>query len=552
MLAVVFALSAVVVAPASAKLTKHQKAHIRHKLMRQIKHNPKLIRSKRFIKKASLVNFQLPVTVRLRNATNDIPLQAAGQTAPLSSTLNPNKATLDLGASLGQREVDLGGRLPAVISFHDSFDGGALGNVSLSLKPGGQLTSTSIPLLWNEQVSDPASTWDNALTGDQNPGCGNFTGNADLPNVLTGIGFPWFSTNDVAQTPIPAQLALRPAAYLNSIIANPTNPAAWDNSKFDFGGTSVTGQNIPEKPGVDGLNKLQAWKTPGVPSYLGGQVDPFPSGQEPTSGTPDFQDTVLRTGPLTLKVANVGEQTAPVADGDGPIGTDHINVGPSGGEANLFGDIPGKDYGIDVTVSLEAEIASIVRTVDADALPLIQGQKWPGAAFQCRQAWTGYVHNVLPGIRLKGDLRISPAITKDGKLRIAKATLEQLGAPTQIAVAACLSPYDTFAKANQSNTLITNNPAGLPVNETLENYPAAFDAGGNLTTPAGPATTVRCDDTATTLVQNAHFGGLNAPSSEFAPLTNSGAAVSVAAGLTVDKVEADVLIGDSTTTTFVP
>jgi hypothetical protein len=29
MLAVVFALSAVVVAPASAKLTKHQKAHIR-------------------------------------------------------------------------------------------------------------------------------------------------------------------------------------------------------------------------------------------------------------------------------------------------------------------------------------------------------------------------------------------------------------------------------------------------------------------------------------------------------------------------------------------
>ena len=44
MLAVVFALSAVVVAPASAKLTKHQKAHVRKQLKRAIKKNPKLIR----------------------------------------------------------------------------------------------------------------------------------------------------------------------------------------------------------------------------------------------------------------------------------------------------------------------------------------------------------------------------------------------------------------------------------------------------------------------------------------------------------------------------
>src|SRR3954452_18893392 len=105
MLAVVFALSAVVVAPASAKLTKHQKAHIRKQLKRAIKKNPKLIRSKHFIKKASLVEFKLPVTIKLRGGT---------------TSTNPNNAKIDLGASLGSREIDLGGTLPAQIRFHDS------------------------------------------------------------------------------------------------------------------------------------------------------------------------------------------------------------------------------------------------------------------------------------------------------------------------------------------------------------------------------------------------------------------------------------------------
>src|SRR5436190_10688814 len=147
MLAVVFALSAVVVAPASAKLTKSQKVHIRHQLRKTIKKNPKLIRSKSFIKKASLVNFKLPVTIRLRNS---------------SSTSNPNNANVDLGASLGQREVDLGGKLAAEIVFHDSYDGGALGNVDLSILPSTtkSLSSTSIPLLWNSDVSQAGSSWD--------------------------------------------------------------------------------------------------------------------------------------------------------------------------------------------------------------------------------------------------------------------------------------------------------------------------------------------------------------------------------------------------------
>ena len=72
MLAVVFALSAVVVAPASAKLTKHQKAHIRHKLMRQIKHNPKLIRNKRFIKKGVTVLAEREGTDEVKYITGNV------------------------------------------------------------------------------------------------------------------------------------------------------------------------------------------------------------------------------------------------------------------------------------------------------------------------------------------------------------------------------------------------------------------------------------------------------------------------------------------------
>ena len=100
LLVMVFALSAIIVAPASAKLTKHQKANIRHQLRKQIKKNPRLIHSKRFIKRASLVNFKLPVTIRLRGS---------------NSASNPNNANIDLGASLGQREIDLGGSLAAEI-----------------------------------------------------------------------------------------------------------------------------------------------------------------------------------------------------------------------------------------------------------------------------------------------------------------------------------------------------------------------------------------------------------------------------------------------------
>src|SRR5689334_12324960 len=121
MLAVVFAFSAVIVAPASAKLTKHQKVHIRKQLRKQIHKHPRMIKNKRWLKRASLVDFKLPVTIKLRNPCNAASNTAGGAvpTSPAVGTQctnagtglnenNVNTASIDLGPSLGQRTIQLG------------------------------------------------------------------------------------------------------------------------------------------------------------------------------------------------------------------------------------------------------------------------------------------------------------------------------------------------------------------------------------------------------------------------------------------------------------
>lgn len=508
MLAALALIGALFAGSASAKkMSAKQKAQVRASLKKQIKKNPKAIQKKSFLKKASLVNFKLPITVQLRGAT-----AGPGSTA---ATTNPNSASIDLGPSLGQREINLGGKLAGEITFKDSYDGGALGNVDLSLNPGPKgLTSTSIPLLWNSQVSDGSSSWDNSFLGSPAVGCADFTGNSPLPfGPLPSPPFP-------AGTNLPGV-----PAYANGAAALAGNPTV--------AGTTY----IDEIPGVDDINNLSASKIPGDNNALGGTTDPFPvvdPNSEPGSfPNPSVKDTVLRTNALNLTIATPGTETVTTS---GVQGSQNVVIGKSGGQANLFGNIPGKNTGIDVTVSLATEISSILRSVDPDRQALIQGAPWPAASFVCRQAWTGKVQNYIPGVRLTGNLKISPAITPSGKLRIAKATLASpAGESTRIGLAACLSPYSVFAAENNSSDTVAN------------------------TVPMGPATTPRpidelnprsqpnvvCDAPPTQLVQSAGFGGLaNAALANGYSTTNDGSKVSVSGDLKVNGVSADVLIGD--------
>src|SRR5204862_8310514 len=95
---------------------------------------------------------------------------------------------------------------------------------------------------------------------------------------------------------------------------------------------------------------------------------------------PSPADTVLRTNALSLTIANPGTQVNQSTNVDGVAGSQNIVIGKSGGQANLFGNIPGKTYGIDVTVNLATQINSILRVEHQAALePRINGRKRPTA-----------------------------------------------------------------------------------------------------------------------------------------------------------------------------
>ena len=510
--------------PASAKkLSPKQRAHIRAQLRKEIKKNPKLISKKSFVKRASLVDFVLPVTVRLRNG---------------NSANNPNQAFVDLGASLGRREIDLGGSLAAEIVFHDSYDGGALGNVDVNILSGPKsLTSTSIPLLWNDQVSAAGTSWDSNLLGNPagypGPGCGNVhTANANANgNLPFGVGaLPTPGGPGLAGVPIYPDLATYAAHGTPSAFA-PAHVASSGNARND-------------------INGVQASKITGDNDFVGGNPDPFPvaashdPGADGTLGQPTTADTVLRTNALSLQVTPAGAKVD-----SGVQGGENITAGKSGGNANLFGNIPGKSVGIDVTVNLETKISSIIRIVDQDAFePLIAGGEWPAAVFSCGQIWTGQVQNYIPGVRLMGSLKIAPGITADGKLRIAKATLSQhTGDDTEFGVAACLAPYAAYNAEQNSSDTVTPHVSGTPGNPDGSLALSDLPVDPNNTRPAPQ---VACNTSPTAFIASTAAGAAtvnslaNGSLSNGYTTTNNGSQVSVAAALHVQNVSADIVIGD--------
>jgi hypothetical protein len=510
--------------PASAKkLSAKQRAAVRTQLRKQIKKNPAVVNRKSFVKRASLVNFKLPVTIRLRGG---------------STATNPNAATVDLGASLGQREINLGGSLSAELTFHDSYDGGALGNVDLSILPSANhaLTSTSIPLLWNTQVSDPTTRYDANSLGlpASMSGCGNFVGNTAVP-----FGSALAASGVVGGIPQPGGLPGYP--YIDPSYST-TTPAGF----------------LPIKPGIDDITKVTASKIADpaagttADSNVGGNPSPFPYTAQSTPGgftqPPSTKDTVLRTNALKLGIAPVGTEVKQDTNADGVSGSQNIVVGKSGGQANLFGNIPGKAFGIDVTVSLKTRINSILRVVDQDSFgtPLITGNRYPAGIFNCRQIWTGGIDNYIPDVRLAGSLKIAPGITSDGKLRIAKATVSSLpGSEARFAVAACLAPYAGFDAEQLSSDTAASSIPGVAAGPVVADGAVPANVFAQRGAPAA-----NCNTAPTKLVADSAL----TPSSvsTLAPAvgadgyttTSSGSSVSVAADLNVSNVSLDILVGD--------
>ena len=503
------------VAPAGAathRMTTRHRAAVRASLLRAVRRHPGVVSSHAFLRRAALVNFKLPITIRLRQGPNP-------------GTTNLNRASVDLGASLGEREVDLGGHLPGELTFHDSYDGGALGEVDITLLPGGDLTTNSIPLLWNDQVSSaPGTHW---YDGGDAPtaGCGDFTNAGTVPSIGTATS----TVGRTLETPLAAS-GVHGMPYFATQAAADTFATA--------GNPALAAGSVEAFPGADDVALLHADRSVGDPNGIGGDPNPFPFTAAGRPGgfplQPNARDTVLRTAPLHLAIAAAGTEFAeqgpsPAQDGNGPQGSMDIVLGKSGGQANLFGNIPGKDTQIEITANFATKITSILREVDTDPAGQVAGQPYTSSAYNCRQFWTGTVQNYLNDITLVGGLRIAPGITSDGHLRIAKASLAS-DDPWDVSLAACLLPYSMFSAT-----------AGVPV------VPA--DAlTGQTATGAGPInpepTGVKCNAPPTALVAASSVPPL-APLLDDPHAGTDGSQVSVAGTITVPQIEADVLIGDT-------
>ena len=241
--------------------------------------------------------------------------------------------------------------------------------------------------------------------------------------------------------------------------------------------------------------------------------------------------------------------------------------------AQVFGNIPGKNVGIDVTVNLATKINAIARIVDQDvfkAPALVEGENYPAAYFNCRQVFTGAVQNYIPGVRLTGSLRIAPAITKDGKVRIAKATVQSdTNNPDRVALSACLFPaksYNAYTAGSTDTssapiptlaqglaggvffgggpTLMGDGNTNLP-ETSAERYPNLAEGNAPSAVPCGADTTPELANLIRTSGLTGTVSGLPTPSDPaYAGVTYNGSQASVAGDITVNPLDVDVLLGD--------
>jgi hypothetical protein len=581
-------------APQAKRLTAAQKHTLRKRLQRELRRAPAALRRRSFLRRAALVDFQLPVTIRLRNpcmsASGMNPAPGFGQNCTTQGTaLNQRivpTARVNLGPSLGTRELAISGALSAVVEFQDTYDGGALGNVNIKLLPGDKtLRTSSVPLLWNEDIADPATRSDaNWLASQARPGgaLAALQSYADGSSNRQGCG-DWTTS----------------AGEGGSSAAAPAGPgykALFHGAPADFGagtgnglpgypvvtaGGSPSGVFLPIRPGVDAPQNIQTGALTGNNDWVGPGTDPFPAGSAPAGLDSSAVNTVLRTAALSIGIApggvavNMSTGTATAPGGlTTAQGSQDTTLGYSGGQANLFGNIPGKSVGVDVTVNLATKINAIARVLDQDVYKqpgVVEGERLPAAYFQCRQVFTGAVQNYIPGVRLTGSLRIAPAIMKDGRVRIAKATVQSpLSRGTRVALSACLFPAKPFNAYAPGYNDWTAPPAPSPAQVTAGGSQQPVAGGtlavdGNASLPFVDAqrypnlaegmspTSVPCgSDAPGELAEVIRSGGLTqtvsglpAPTDPaFAGVAYRGDQATVAGDIVVDPIEVDVLIGD--------
>ena len=135
--------------PANARSTKAQKKKAAAKLVKQLKKNPRLIKSKRWLRKAGHVNATLPLTVRL----NPVAAIATTGAGPFAAEVASNdSALIDLtstfGPSVGQKSTTIRGKIEVLATFGNPAEGDDLGDLRINVTSA-NLSAASVGVLDN-------------------------------------------------------------------------------------------------------------------------------------------------------------------------------------------------------------------------------------------------------------------------------------------------------------------------------------------------------------------------------------------------------------------
>jgi hypothetical protein len=372
------------------------------------------------------------------------------------------------------------------------------------------------------------------------------------PEDINQLGTGPFDGLGAGSTAVPGDVVLRTPPLHLSIAAPGTVTSPGDNSD-NPGGTLAANYSGGTSLVVDDASAFHDGNQITVSDGFNQSLGTVAAGGVNTS-----TNTLTLTGALApLHSYTSGQATVQVNSS----GTVQKIIGASGGRANLFGaPVNGLANGnsVDVTVNLGFDLTAIARQVDG-AFPEPAG---PGnsnektgnisAYFNCRQAWTGDVRNYLNGIKLVGALRISPAITADGLVRIAKVAL-RTPAPVPAQLAACLQPYKLFMHGNpfvaDPNTF-TDGPQLLPTGAfnplavlAGSAFPDANNTAHNLMSNSAAPTDVPCNTNGGPLYRDPFNVQPKTGGTSLSNLLTTGAAVGVSGNIST-KITADVIVGN--------
>jgi hypothetical protein len=363
------------------------------------------------------------------------------------------------------------------------------------------------------------------------------------PGPFDGLGMPLQSG--------PEDVVLRTPPLKLSIAAPGKIDAPGDNS--DNPGGTLTAAYTPPATSIQ-VDDASAF-------HVGNSItvtDGFNQSFGTVQSVDTLANTLTLTGALSPAHSYLADSTAVQVNSTGVVSK---VIGTSGGRANLFGNpVNGLSKGnsVDVTVNLGTDITAIARQVDGSfpepAGPDNTNEKNGNIAayFNCRQAWTGNIRNYLNGIKLVGALRISPALTADGKVRIAKVAL-RTPAPVPAQLAACLQPYQLFLSGNP----LLGDPDGHTVGPQLNSngdfnplsvllgsgIPDGANTAHNLLSNSAAPQNVPCNSTGGPLDRDPFNVDSKPNGTSLGNILKEGAAVGVSGDIST-KIRAEVLIGN--------